>query len=505
MNYLILLRRADFIDLYKYGFLYVNKDRIVQFECSIQDVESNSEIFDSLFEKVNSFESSFAYLILHYEKKENSSTPTTISIEEVQHVFPLDMEAKKEFESSFDEHIRIENPIWNDAVSLIQKRQLFDSSMLGIRNVFNIFKLEGLDLCRTIIDDNLIEEMLSDVYDNIRPNGDKNIWTYLMRYERHSFYPKDTLGYYMDVVHVICNYMAKREVEDYEVESTAIYKILESYNGQNLKYNEINERLKQDDRAFGFLHKILEFVPDVDFIGIAVNYLVMRARYSEEFIYEPKFVESCKSSFGQSFTLAAYMLGIALSHDKTYSCLYEILPLPIYKSQEEMQKIRLRKEYEKEKAQREMQRMEDERERDRQLRRETSRNNGKKKRKSYNPFDRSPYSHGGHQGDYGYDSRSFSSSQNSEQSTHRPSFREDVPNIVRETATSDKGIKKQHVESPSLFSSEENLNLMSFPITMQKYTAKGRPSTAKGSIKMVRSVEEYEQLVNSREDWRIKK
>ena len=61
------------------------------------------------------------------------------------------------------------------------------------------------------------------------------------------------------------------------------------------------------------------------------------------------------------------------------------------------------------------------------------------------------------------------------------------------------------MESPSLFSSEENLNLMSFPITMQKYTAKGRPSTAKGSIKMVRSVEEYEQLVNSREDWRIKK
>ena len=31
MNYLILLRRADFIDLYKYGFLNVNKERIVPF------------------------------------------------------------------------------------------------------------------------------------------------------------------------------------------------------------------------------------------------------------------------------------------------------------------------------------------------------------------------------------------------------------------------------------------------------------------------------------------
>ena len=234
MNYLILLRRADFIDLYKYGFLNVNKEKIVPFDCSIPEIESKPELYDSIFAEVNSFDSSFAYLILHYEKKDSLSNPATISIEEVQHIFPLDLEAKKEFESSFDEHIRIDNPIWDNAVSLIQKRQMFDSSMQGTRNIFNIFKLEGLQFCKSIIDDISVEEMLSDVYDNIRPNGDKPIWTYLMRYERHSFYPKDTLGFYMDVVHVICNFMAKREVDDYEVEGTAIYKILDSYNGLNL-------------------------------------------------------------------------------------------------------------------------------------------------------------------------------------------------------------------------------------------------------------------------------
>ena len=49
MNYLILLRRADFIDLYKYGFLNVNKDRIVPFECSISEIESKPELYDSVF------------------------------------------------------------------------------------------------------------------------------------------------------------------------------------------------------------------------------------------------------------------------------------------------------------------------------------------------------------------------------------------------------------------------------------------------------------------------
>ena len=286
MNYLILLRRADFIDLYKYGFLNVNKEKIVPFDCSIPEIESKPELYDSIFAEVNSFDSSFAYLILHYEKKDSLSNPATISIEEVQHIFPLDLEAKKEFESSFDEHIRIDNPIWDNAVSLIQKRQMFDSSMQGTRNIFNIFKLEGLQFCKSIIDDISVEEMLSDVYDNIRPNGDKPIWTYLMRYERHSFYPKDTLGFYMDVVHVICNFMAKREVDDYEVEGTAIYKILDSYNGLNLKSNDINDRLRLDERASGFLQKISEFVPDVDFISVAINYLVMRERFSDDFTYD---------------------------------------------------------------------------------------------------------------------------------------------------------------------------------------------------------------------------
>ena len=519
MNYLILLRRADFIDLYKYGFLNVNKDRIVPFDCSISEIESKQELYDKLFEEVNSFESSFAYLIMHYEKKDSLCNPATISIEEVQHIFPLDLEAKKEFESSFDYHIRIDNPIWDDAVSLIQKKQMFDSSMQGTRNVFNIFKLEGLQFCKSIIDDISVEEMLSDVYDNIRPNGDKPIWNYLMRYERHSYYPKNIFGTYMDVVHVVCNYMAKREVEDYEVESTAIYKILDSYKGLNLKSNEINDRLRKDDRASGFLQKISEFVAEVDFISVAVNYLVMRERFSDDFTYDyddQEFVERCKASFGQSFTLASYMLGIVLSHDKTYSCLYESLPLPIYKSPAEMQRIKMQKEYEKEKAKREMQQMEDERERERLMRSEFSRSQGKKKKKtSYNPFGKSAYPYDATPDGYGYGGRydgAYSPFREQEQSTYKSPFLEEAQSDNQKPVSSEKGINKSVVESPSLFGSDvmneienESRKLLSFPLTMQKYTAKGKPSTAKGSIKEVRTPEEYKQLVNSKEVWKIKK
>lgn len=497
------MKRGDFIDLYKYGFYYLNKDRIVPFEGNVFDLSKRSDIFDELFSEVNSFESPFAYLLLHFEKNEKDNNQSLVSIEEVKHVFPLNDDAKREFETSFDEHIRIEAPIWDDAVSLIQKRLLFSSSMQGVRNVFSVFKLENLQSCKSFVDDNMVEEMLSDVYDNRRPSGNKSIWVYLMMYERHSYYPKDTLGFYMDIVHIICNFMAKREVEDYEVEGTSIYKILDSYSGLSLRSNEINDRLRQDERASGFLMKILEFVPEIDFISVAINYLVMRERFSDEFTYDHEFVERCKVSFGQSFTLAAYMIGIALTHDKTYSCLYENLPLPIYKSQAEMQRIKMQKEYEKEKAKREMQQMEDERERERMMRSEFSRGQGKKKKKtSYTPYGKSSYPYDG----------SYSPFQKQEQSSYKHPFREDVPNIVHEPVPSEKRINKGVVESPSLFGSDvmdemedENRKLLSFPLTMQKYTAKGKPSTAKGSVKIVYTPEEYKRLINSKEDWRIKK
>ena len=59
--------------------------------------------------------------------------------------------------------------------------------MQGVRNIFNIFKLDGIEKCKELISEDMVEEMLSNVYDDIRPSGDDSLWVYLMRYERHFF------------------------------------------------------------------------------------------------------------------------------------------------------------------------------------------------------------------------------------------------------------------------------------------------------------------------------
>lgn len=520
-NYLALIRRADFIDFFKFGFFYLNSEKVVEFDCPISELPKRNDIYDALFARINSFESSFAYLIINFTKANDADDPSVVTITEVKHIFPLDIEAKREYESSFDEHVKIDNPIWPDAISLIKKKQLYQSSMQGVRNIFKIFKLEGIEKCKGLISEDTVEEMLSNVYDDIRPSGDVSLWVYLMRYERHSFYPKESLGYFMDIVHIIVNFMSKKEVEDYIVESTDIYKILATYEGKGLKSTDILRLLKQNEMASGFLTKIASFVPKVDFILIAVNYLKMRDLYKDEFTYNEKFISACKASFGESFTIASYMIGIALGHNKTYVCLYESLPLAIYISKEKMAAILLRKQEERERAKREMECIERERERERKLeqeRRKKSKKNGKKDAE-YNPFGQ----FGDSQGRGGYltwgrqSEESFPPYQGDDQGYIRLSMGRGYKNEKpKQEPKTNKGIS--HVDSNNetgnLFGKEEfqemeyqTRNLISFPLKLQKYTKSGKPSTAKNSTAIVNNKEEYENFMNthSGETWKPKK
>ena len=525
-NYLAIIRRSDFIDLYKYGFFNLDKEKIVDFDCDISELPYRSDIFDSLFFRMNSFESSFAYLIINYVKEESSDF-SIVSIEEVRHVFPLDFEAKREFESSFDEHIKIDNPIWSDAVSLIKKKQMFHSSMQGVRNIFNFFKLDGIDKCKKIISDDTVEEMLSAVYDDVRPQGDLPIWVYLMRYERHSFYPKDSLGYFMDIVHIVVNFMAKQEVDDMTVESTGIYNVLCKFEGKGLKSNEIMHYLKADKGAAGFLNKISLFVPEADFITTAISYLKLRDKYKDEFVYDVKFIEACKNAFGDSFTLASYMAGIAFSHEKTYSCLYKVLPLAIYKSKEEMAAILLRKQEEQIRAKREMECIEYERKKERELEIER-RKGGKKKCKKaqdYPPFGVSGYSQGrGGYPTWGQQSEeSFPPYQGNDpdyvpasmEKQKKKEFPIPINPVKEEKTIVEPKSAKESIRQENLFAYSDmqgteiqTRKLSSFPLKLQKYTPKGKPSTAKNSIVEVHNVEEYNKFLNahSKENWKpIKK
>ena len=332
-NYLALIRKADFTDLFKYGKLHINNDMKTDFSCPVEELPSHPEIFFNLTYFANSFDSAFAYLIIHYVKASSEGLANDVNIEEVQNVYPLDFESKEAFAMSFDERIRIEDPIWPESVWNLQKQQQFNDCQKGATNLRKILGFTSSDQeCKKIISDDIVREVVNELYDEKRPSGELSIWVYLLRYERHSYYPQTTLGYFMDMVNVVCNRMGMREVWEDDIKNTQIFMLLDSLRNKYPKaqYEQIYQFLIDNPATQGFYKKIDEFESRVEFSKVATLFLILRNRYKEDFVYEEDFIKYSKK-FGFEFELAVYLLGIVKGHEHTYDCMYDMLPLPIFK------------------------------------------------------------------------------------------------------------------------------------------------------------------------------
>ena len=332
-NYLALIRKADFTDLFKYGKLHINNDMKTDFSCPVEELPSHPEIFYNLTYFANSFDSAFAYLIIHYVKASSEGLANDVNIEEVQNVYPLDFESKEAFAMSFDERIRIEDPIWPESVWNLQKQQQFNDCQKGAANLRKILGFTSSDQeCKKIISDDIVREVVNELYDEKRPSGELSIWVYLLRYERHSYYPHTTLGYFMDMVNVVCNRMGMREVWEDDIKNTQIFMLLDSLRNKYPKaqYEQIYQFLIDNPATQGFYKKIDEFESRVEFSKVATLFLILRNRYKEDFVYEEDFIKYSKK-FGFEFELAVYLLGIVKGHEHTYDCMYDMLPLPIFK------------------------------------------------------------------------------------------------------------------------------------------------------------------------------
>lgn len=392
-QYLSFIRKADFTDLFKYGKLYVNRDTTTAFDCDVKDLPTNPGVFDELVKNTNSFDSSFVYLIIHYQKNDNDN-PCDVNIEELCHIYPLDSEAKSNFISSFDERIRIEEPIWADAVFKLQQKQLFNECRKGAQNIWNIFKFdEPITKCENIITDDILAEVVSQLFENRRPKGELPIWVYLLRYERHSSYPKNTIGFFLDTYNIICNNWKRDEFFEDDIKGTNIYAFLQSKYDTNSGFGSIYADLCATEECKPFLQLVDSFESRVDFFKIAFWYLYLRDKYKNGLVYEPNFINEAKIKIGEEFQYAAYLLGLKLGHEHTYDCLYEELPLAIFKSKAQLYKEREAKRLELERFQEEERRREEER----RFREEEERKNKYGKR----GYGDDGYSYGGYSSKWG--------------------------------------------------------------------------------------------------------
>lgn len=357
MNYLALIRKQDFIDLYKYGYFYINGDIKSEFKGDIESVKNQTDVRAKLLRCANAFDNAFTYLIIHYEKHEFESS-NRVYIEEVNGVYPLDAASKSELET-INRKILIKDPLWPDAVSELQKHIDFEDSKKGAQNIWKLFDLKtDIKKYEEIVTDDILKEFIHINDANRRPTGKGNLWLYLMCYQRHEFYPIGKLGYYFDVTHILYNSATGYEVQNFE--NTKHYNFLNSLIENGPKESmEIYECIKSsytlDPDKVGF-NDLLEYMNNYcakgfDFYIVACLYLAFMHQYRDGMTVAPEFfgkgLVRCKELYGKNFELACYLLGLTLGHTRTYDCLYQYIGLAIHKSKEQLEAEQLAEEAER--------------------------------------------------------------------------------------------------------------------------------------------------------------
>ena len=329
VQYLSIIRKSDFIDLFKYGHLFIHHS--LPFFGKLDEYNDNKDFFDFLTSKMNLFEYSFEYLVLHFQTEENKDFSFEVQMHEVIDIYAFNSEAKKEMSISFDPRIQIYVSPWAKWFDELQKKQFINQSMRGIDNLWKVFGLNEEDKvnCRKIIKDDIISEVFRQLYSNERPTGDQSLWTYLLRYERHSLYPRNMKGFFCDFIHVVCNWTSKREQHGEIAETTDVYQHL-----KGTKFGEFEKIVRESQ-----LNQMTRDATGCTFCVVSPFFLYLKSIFTDGVdlkinyngILGNTIVNAAKENYKFDFALATYLLGITLGFDKTYDAYYEAIELPIFK------------------------------------------------------------------------------------------------------------------------------------------------------------------------------
>ena len=314
MDYLAIIRKADFVDLFKYGKLNVYS--AINFDGNIKAHANDDDLFEKLTKSMNLFEYSFEYMVIHFVSDNGNEYPYPINIEDVRGLYTFDEEAKKEMNVSFDSRIRLHVSPWGEKFKALYNNQLMSQSKRGIDNLWAIFDLSETDrkMCESIITDDVVSEVFDELFSYKRPTGEQSIWTYLLRYERHSFYPKNTKGYFCDYIHVACNWMAKTEMQNDVAIETTLYNLIKESPATDFKpLSQIAINSNLPSRT--------DEVAKCQFAVAAPLFLLMKDKFGSGFSIDFKTIDYAKT-FGFECSVAVYLLGLTLGYDKTYAVSY---------------------------------------------------------------------------------------------------------------------------------------------------------------------------------------
>ncbi|MCS6904275.1 MAG: hypothetical protein RML72_10105 [Bacteroidia bacterium] len=334
-NYLGIIFRNQFALFYKYGYIFIPKPHLIQFNKNITPKIKRSLI--KIFKKLTPFEYEEEYLILHLTKNEQEGKNLKNSLirfllQDVVAIYPLSQRAKTVIESRINPKIRIESPIFEEILPKIEYHIETTQMEHGIEALWHSCQVEGK--ASTYIDNIGWENILKGMEHRKKGNKATDIqrgsyWEYLITYERYSYFPNTTLGYFYDAGQV---FSYSKGLPGFE--GSSLHAFLEEINNHEpgIKFTEVVKRIESDDRTVSYINQTST--------GATKNYII-----APLFLMLRDDIRKCNDinqaklfknlgylkTFEDSFKHTVVLLGAFFGFSKFYDLYYDKLNLRFYK------------------------------------------------------------------------------------------------------------------------------------------------------------------------------
>jgi hypothetical protein len=338
-QFITIVLRNQFNLFYRFGYTFVPKEHLIEFNGTVSDVENGVL---ELFSRLTPFEYDEEYLILHFEKETVNPDITKFNIQDLVAIYPLSQQAKVSIESKIDSRIRLEEPVFESILPKIESEIDKEEIDKAIHALWNICHFQDEDFHPYI--SKIGEENIMKGLDH-RKKGIKaqdlkqgNYWEYLIAYDRHDYFPNTSLGCFYDAGQV---FAYSQHISTFE--GSKLHGFLSELNNKNpeIKMPEIIERIKNDERTKQYVEKTSQ---NVQQYIIAPLFLFLRndIREHEDDVSQThlyKKQEWLKETFGDNFKYALILLGTFFGFKTFYDVYYDSLNLRFYKTHNKPESI----------------------------------------------------------------------------------------------------------------------------------------------------------------------
>ena len=326
-----MLRKSDFVDLFKYGHIFVQQAVVFDGDFSLH--AQDRELFEQVTYQLNDFDYSIEYLILHHTSSAYQRAPFCLNIEQVQNVYALDQMASSQLKTSLDSRIVINVSPWEDFFVDLEEKRWWRQAQKGIDILWHKFQLDPAlqTECQKLFPETDALTLYRHKKRGGTLVGDHSALVYLTCYGRHDFYPQKARGFFCDLLHSYTNFYKKEEQ-------------LQAWQPELLTSN-----LKDEPDFKNVLNDFKKGVEPIckDMIQQCPNYhhyitgplfFQLKKLAEKKILLGASIVEYVlelhKEYGGLDIPLAIYLLGIILGRENLYDSYYDDCKLPCFQKHE---------------------------------------------------------------------------------------------------------------------------------------------------------------------------